>query len=130
MSVINSEKCICGRDIDIRIDGKKLLQVRKAQIKKISEIHRIRSLFSSEDIGQVRTKVRYKITLEGIRFMRPFQNCNFADLDNFTLAFETDGKRIICSGCMWEDFSAAADSRNFSEHITVSALHMNTEEAE
>ena len=125
---MSSEKCLCGRDVIIRIDGKQLLQVRKAQIRKLSELHSIRSFFNSEDIGQIRTKIRYKVNLEGVKFLRPFQNCNFADLDNFTLSFEADGRLIILSGCTWEDFIAAADSKSFSEHITVSALHMTTED--
>ncbi len=82
----------------------------------------------SEDTGIVRTKIRYKITLENILFRKPFVNCNFSDMDNFTLTFETDGTRIICRGCMWEDIEAAADSKSFSEHISISALNMNTEE--
>ena len=43
---------------------------------------------------------------------------------------EEDGKRIVFRGCMWEDYLAAADSKSFSEHITVSALTMKTEDTE
>ena len=117
VSAIEYEECLCGRDVAVRIDGKQVF-------------HRIRSVFNSEDVGLVRTKVRYKVHLEGIRFRRPFTNFNFADLDNFTLSFEADGKRIVFRGCMWEDYLAAADSKSFSEHITVSALTMKTEDTE
>ncbi len=130
VSAIEYEECLCGRDVAVRIDGKQVFQVKRAEVKKSSEIHRIRSVFNSEDVGLVRTKVRYKVHLEGIRFRRPFTNFNFADLDNFTLSFEADGKRIVFRGCMWEDYLAAADSKSFSEHITVSALTMKTEDTE
>ncbi len=130
VSDIFDDECICGRDITITIDGKKLLQVDKAEIRKVSEIHRVRSCFVSEDIAHIRKNIAYKIILEGIRFRKPFENCNFADLDYFTLSMEADGRKITFSGCMWDDFYAAANKRNFSEHISATALRMTAEDVQ
>lgn len=128
VSRINSDECICARDVVITIDNKKLLQATKAEIRKKSGIHKIRSCFVSEDIAHVRENISYQVILEGIRFKKPFQNCNFADLDNFTVSLETDGKKITLSGCLWDDFLAAADKKAFTEHISATAIRMTTED--
>ncbi len=124
--MIHHEESVCGRDVTVTIDGKKLLQVRKAEVRKTAQLHRIRTCFSSEDVAVVRKNCRYKVFLEGIRFKKPFHNCNFADLDGFTLSFEADGSTILLSGCIWDDFLAAADQEQFSEHISATALNMTT----
>ena len=128
MIEIYSDECICGRDIIVSIDEKKLLQAESVSIRKKADIHRVRSCFHSEDIAHIRNGTVYRVTLEGIRFMRPFQNCNFADLDNFTMSMEADGRKIILSGCLWDDFSAAADKSAFREHISAVALNIKTED--
>ena len=120
MSFINNyEKCICARDVVIVINGNRVMQAKKLEIRRFSEVKEVRQCFFSEPAALIRKNVSYKVMLEGIRFLRPFRNCNFADLDNFTFY-----------GCMWEDFLAAADEKSFSEHITARAVRMETEESE
>ncbi len=126
--IYREDEVICGRDVTILIDGKKLLQAESVEIRKKSDIHAVRSCFVSDDVALLRTRSSYKATLKGLRFKKPFENCSFADLDNFTLELETDGKKIILIGCMWDDFFAAADKKLFREQISISALRMKTEE--
>ena len=114
----------------IVINGNRVMQAKKLEIRRFSEVKEVRQCFFSEPAALIRKNVSYKVTLEGIRFLRPFRNCNFADLDNFTLYTSADGRRISLYGCMWEDFLAAADEKSFSEHITARAVRMETEESE
>ena len=83
--------------------------------------------FMSEDAGHIRKNIAYKAVINGITFKRPFENCGFSDLDNFTLRAEADGKSYILTGCMWDDFFIAADKERFREHISVIALRLRTE---
>ena len=126
--IYKEDEVICGRDVTVMIDGKKLLQVESVEVRKKSDLHAIRSCFVSDDIALIRTRSSYKATLKGLRFKKPFENCSFADLDHFTMEIEADGKKIILSGCMWDDFYAAADKKLFREQISVTALKMKTEE--
>ena len=125
---IYSDKCICARDVKLFIDGKRLLQASRLEIRKQSAVKSVRSCFCSVDIALIRSKTSYKAILEGVRFLAPFENCNFADLDNFTLCADIDGKRIRLSGGIWEDYLAAADKNSFKEHISARALNFETEE--
>ncbi len=121
---------ICGRDAVIYIDGKRLMQADKAEIRRSSQLHAVRTVFCSDDNAHVRIRKTYKATLEGLRFLKPFENLSFADLDNFTMTMEIDGKTIRLSGCMWDDFLAAADKKLFRERISILAMNMETEEEE
>ncbi len=125
---MNRIRALCGRDVIISINGKRLLQAESAELRNISELHRIRSCFCSDDIAHTAGRREYKLNLVGIRFRQPFENCNFYDLDNFTVTIELDGLRITLEGCMWDDFKAVAKSESFREHISITALRMRTED--
>lgn len=127
---MSTTEMICGRDAEIKIDGKAVLQAEKIEIRRSCELHAVRSVFVSEDIAHIRQKPCYKANLTGVRFRKPFENLCFADLDNFTLSAEIDGSIITLTGCMWDDFLAAADRTKFREHISVTALGMETEDEE
>ena len=127
MLLSDEELILCGRDVCIYIDGKLLIQAESLEIRKRSEIHSIRCCFMSEDAGHIRKNIAYKAVINGITFKRPFENCGFSDLDNFTLRAEADGKSYILTGCMWDDFFIAADKERFREHISVIALRLRTE---
>lgn len=88
----------------------------------------MRSCFVSEDIAHIRKSGSYKANMMGLRFKKPFENCFFADLDNFTLSVHIDGKAYTLTGCMWDDFYAAADREKFREYISVIAMDMRTED--
>ena len=122
------KELVCGRDVDITIDGKRLLQAEKAELKNISELHRVRSCFCGDDMGYAVRRREYKLSLTGVRFRKPFENCNFYDLDNFTVELLLDGENIILEGCMWDDYMWTADKAQFREHISISALRMRKEE--
>ncbi len=128
--IIGINEYICARDADIIIDGKKVFQAQKLEIKKSSGLRPVRSCFQTETAAYVRTQPVYRATLTGIRFKKPFENCNFADLDNFTLSARADGRAVTLYGCMWEDFLAAADKSSFSERISARAVRMETEDQE
>lgn len=98
------------------------------EIRKRSEIHSVRSCFRNEDAAQFHGRCSYKAVMTGLRFQAPFENCNFADLDHFTLRAEIGDRAYILSGCLWDDFYAAADRKLFREHISVTAISMETEE--
>lgn len=119
---------LCGRDVDITIDGRKLLQAEKAELKVTSELYRVRSCFCSEDKGYAERRREHKLSLTGVRFRQPFENCNFYDLDNFTVTLQLDGQTITLEGCMWEDYMWTAEKERFREHISIIALRMRREE--
>lgn len=119
---------LSGRDVDIAINGQPLLQAEKAELQKRSELHRIRACFRSENAGLVEGKREYKLNLVGVRFCRPFENCNFYDLDHFTVVLRLDGLKITLEGCLFDDFRAVADQNSFREHISMTALRMTTED--
>ncbi len=104
------------------------MQAENIEIRKKSEIHRVRSCFRNDDAAQIHGHCTYKAVMTGLRFKSPFENCNFADLDNFTLRVAIDNMVYILKGCLWDDFYAAADKRQFREHISVTALIMETED--
>lgn len=125
---MSSTEIISARNVSIRIDGVLLLQAESLEIRRSCELHPVRSVFVSDDIAFIRRNRRIKINLVGLRFRQPFENMNFADLDDFTMTVETEGRRIVLSGCMWDDFLAAADKEKFRERISVIALSMETED--
>lgn len=125
---MSSTEIISARNVGIRIDGVLLLQAESLEIRRSCELHPVRSVFVSDDIAFIRRNRRIKINLVGLRFRQPFENMNFADLDDFTMTVETEGRRIVLSGCMWDDFLAAADKEKFRERISVIALSMETED--
>ena len=106
------------------------MQAKKLEIRRLSEVKEVRTCFSARPSALCRKNISYKVMLEGIRFLKPFANCNFADLDNFTLEASVDGRKISLFGCMWEDFLAAADEKSFCEHISARAVRMITEETD
>lgn len=121
-------RSICGRDVHISINGNPLFQAESAEVRQVSEIHKVRSCFFSNDIAHIRGKSEYKAILINLRFLKPFENCNFHDLDNFTAILEFDSLKITLSGCMWNDFAFTADKEKFREHISFTAFDMNVEE--
>ena len=127
---MSSAELISARNVRIKIDGAALFQAESLEIRRLCELHPVRSVFVGDDIAHIRKNSRYKANLCGLRFRQPYENISFADLDNFTLTAELDGKRIILSGCMWDDFLAAADREKFRERISVTALSMETEDVQ
>lgn len=121
---------ICGRDVEITIDHKKLLQAESVEISRSSKLHAVRSCFVDEDIALIRGRTVCKANISGLRFRKPFENLSFADLDNFTMEMNIGDKKIILHGCMWDDFIAAADREKFRERISVVARSMETEDIE
>lgn len=121
-------KVLCGKDVIISINGRRLLQAESAELRNVSEMHRIRTCFCSDDAAHVYGRREYKLNLVGVRFRQPFENCNFYDLDNFTVTIELDGLIITLDGCVWDDFRAVAKPESFREHISITALRMRTED--
>ena len=124
---MTDDQRIYAKDVSISIDGNKLFQAESAEIRKKAVLHSIRTCFSDKDVAHIRKSVVYKANLRCIVFKRPFSNCGFSDLDNFTMVLTTDRERITLSGCMWDDFYYTADREKFSEFISVTALDMKTE---
>ena len=127
MFVLAERELVCGRDVLIVIDGRRLLQAEKAELRRISELHRVRSCFCSEDVAHIEGRPEYKLNLTGVRFRQPFTNYNFYDLDNFTVSFQLDGEAFLLHGCMWDDFRWVTDKAEFREHISIAALKMRRE---
>ena len=127
---LKTDDLICGRDVIITIDGRGFFQAEKIEIRRCGRIRQIRSCFRNDPAALVRDRTDYKLNLSGLRFRRPYENVFLGDWDNFELGVEIDGRRMIFSGCMWDDYTAAADKEKFREHISVIALRMETEEAE
>ena len=119
---------LAGRDVCIYIDGNRLLQAESANLRQSTEIHRVRTCFYSGDVAHLEGRREYKLNLTGVRMRRPFENCNFYDLDNFTVMLRLDGLKITLEGCRWDDFSAVAEKDRFREHISITALDMKREE--
>lgn len=127
---MDDNRTLCGRDVFISINGRRLLQAESAELRKTSELHRIRSCFCNDNTALIEGKREYKLCLTGIRFEAPFENCNFYDLDHFTVRISFGDVLIRLEGCLWDDFRAVADKEKFREHISISALRMITEEQE
>lgn len=121
---------LCGRDVCVSINGNPLFQAESVEVRTLSDIHCVRSCFKNQDIALIRGKKEYKATLTALKFKKPFENCNFYDLDNFTVAFETDGTKIVLKGCVWSDFLSAANRESFREKLSITALDMKVEETE
>lgn len=124
---MDEKELVCGRDVVITIDGKKLLQAEKAELRRRSELHRVRCCFSSEDAAHIENRAEYKLNLTGVRFRQPFENCNFYDLDNFAAVVQIGSETIYLDGCEWDDYRWMADRSQFREHISIAALRMRRE---
>ncbi len=125
---MTTRETLCGRDVCIAINGRQLLQAESAQLWQSAEVHRVRTCFFNGDVAHLEGKTEYKLNLVGVRFRRPFENCNFYDLDQFSVELVMDGLKMTLGGCRWDDFRAVADPDKFREHISIVALTMNTEE--
>ena len=123
-------RLICGRDAAVYINGRKLLQAEKAELRRTAELHRVRSCFCSGDVAHIEGRSEYKLSLISVSFLRPFENCNYYDLDNFSVRVVFGDDAFALEGCMWDDFLAAADREQFREHISISALTMTHETTE
>ena len=119
---------ICGRDVAVFIDRQQVLQAESAVLKVTVQHHKVRSCFCCEDIAAVEKSRSIKLHLTGIRLKRPYENCNFFDLDHFTVRGFIDGICYVLEGCFWDDFHALADKEKFREHISISALRIRKEE--
>ncbi len=115
---------LCGRDVVIYINGKKLLQAESAQLRRSTTLHRVRTCFYSGDVAHLAGRREYKLNLIGVRFRQPFENCNFYDLDQFVTELSIDGECVRLEGCMWDDFNAVANKESFREHISIVATDM------
>ncbi len=115
---------VCGRDVRICINGSPFLQAEKAEIRQSVRLHPIRSCFCNEDMAVVKTASGYKAVLTNLCFLRPFENCNFHDLDNFTVTLQWDDQQISLLHCFWNEFALTADKERFRESITLTALQM------
>ena len=120
-------KTICGRDVRIFINGRQLLQAENAEVREFMHIHKIRTCFSNSDFAHIKGRSEYKAIFSNLIFIRPFENCNFHDLENFTVGIEFDDTKITLSNCLWNDFALTADKEKFREHITLTALDMEVE---
>lgn len=121
---------VSGQDVDIFIDGKELLQAENMEVRTVSEIHKIRSCFRNDDIAHIKTKNQYKVSFTGLKFKKIFENCNFYDLDNFTVTVIFGSTKITLGNCMWNDFLTVADKSKFRESISITALKMTAEDTE
>ena len=123
-------RAVHGRDVVVYIDGGRLLQANSAELKQIVTIHKVRSCFCGEDKAHIREKCEYKLILTGLRFLRPFENCNFGDLDDFEAVVEIDGTFYRLCHCMWDDYKFTVDKEAMREHISITALTLKTEKSE
>ena len=127
-NALTENRALCGRDAAVYIDGRRLMQAEKAVLRVKGSIHRVRSCFCFEDAAHVTKSRVYRLELTEVRFLQPFENCNFYDLDNFTVTLVLDGKRVVLTGCVWDDFEWLADSSRFRERVSITALGMKTGE--
>ncbi len=125
---MNGKTALCGRDAVIYIDGKRLMQAEKAELRIIRELHRVRSCFQGENAALASGRKEYKLNLTGVRFSAPFENCNYYDTDNFTAELVLDDERIVLEGCRWDELSALAEKEKLREHISILALRLRKEE--
>ena len=70
----------------------------------------------------------YQLHLTGVRMKEPFENCNFYDLDYFTVRLCLEGVSLLLEGCCWDDFRAVAEPEQFREHISIIARRLTKEE--
>lgn len=119
---------ISGRDIYVYINGKQILQAESMEIHTLSDIHKIRACFCNDDVAHIKTKNEYKVVFKNLKLKQPFENCNFYDLDNFTVTVMYGSTKITVDGCMWSDFLAVTDKSQFRESISITGLRMNVEE--
>ena len=125
---MTENRALSGRDAVVYIDGRRSFQTEKAVLRVKNRIHRVRSCFCGDDAAFVTTGREYCLELTNVRFLQPFENCNFYDLDNFTVTLVLDGKSIVLTGCVWDDFEWNTDSGRFREKVSITALRMRTEE--
>lgn len=123
-------QAISGRDVKISIDGKQILQAESAEIRVVSDIHKVRTCFCNDDNTHIRGKKEYKAVFTGLKFKKPFENFNFYDLDNFTTVIAYENVKITLKGCIWSDLLISANKAGFRERIGITALRMNLEETE
>ena len=124
---MNEKTALCGRDAVICIDGRKLMQAEKAELRCIRELHRVRSCFQSGNSALAAGKTEYKLNLTGVRFSSPFENCNYYDMDNFTAELVLDGESIVLEGCRWDELSVLVGKDRLREHISILALRLRKE---
>ncbi len=124
---MEERRALCGRDVKIFLDGRPLLQAETAGLRKTAQLHAIRSCFCGEDVAHLEGRREYKLNLTGVRFLAPFENCNFYDMDHFTVRVVMGDVAVVLENCVFDDFEAAADKERFREHISMTALRMRTE---
>ena len=121
---MEEERALCGRDAVIYINGHQLLQAQTAELRQKVELHPVRTCFHSEDAAHIPKQYRYVLHLTGIRLKSPFENCNFYDLDYFTVRLCWGDVDLRLEGCCWDDFQAVVRPEQFREHISITALRM------
>ncbi len=124
---MNEIRAVSARDVCVSINGKKLLQAESVQLKQTVGIHSIRSCFCSDDKAHIKYRPQYKLNLTGLTFLRPFENCNYSDLDDFSVTVEIDGVLYHLLHCMWDDYQFTVHQQAMKEHISIIALRMEKE---
>ncbi len=121
-------RTLCGRDVRIDINGRPLLQAQTAELHQKVTLHPIRCCFHSEDMAHIVERRHYQLHLTGIRMLHPFENCNFYDLDHFTVRVCFAETAFRLDNCRWDDFLAVVHPEQFREHISITALRLTKEE--
>ena len=116
--------------MSIYINGRQLLQAQTAELHQRVTLHPVRSCFHSEDIAHIPEQYHYQLHLTGVRMLHPFENCNFYDLDQFTVRLCLAETVFRLENCRWDDFRAVAHPEQFREHISITALKLVKEVAD
>ncbi len=125
---VKDVRVVSGNDVAIYIDGKKLIQAAEVQLKCTTELYPVRACFQSDDQAILKKKRTYKLNLMGVRFLRPFECCNFYDLDNFEVKLKIDGVSYTLKHCVWSDYRFGTEQKKFREFVSIVALNMTEED--
>lgn len=101
------------RRITLELDGRTVAMARGFRCAAARESHEVRAFGEAEPVAVLRAAPKYRIELSCVTLCGvSAQKLSFAGRENFVLAIAGPDKRIVYSGCEWEQLSEQAEAGN------------------
>lgn len=112
-----------GRDIYLEADGKRVAVVQSYRATTSKESSTVEAFGQTEPVATVPGKITHRITLTKVVPLKTDgQDNDFYGLSNFTLMIVKPDRRIVYTGCEWQNISESGElNRPCLEEVTLLA---------
>ena len=114
-----------SKDIYIEVNGQKLAVVEGYRARSTKENRLIEAFGQAQPVGVAGGRVRYAVALSRVAVCTAelADGVSFYELSNFNLVIVQPDKRIVYTGCEWDEIEESAGLNDtVLENVTLTAL--------